>query len=317
MINHPNKEIVITGINGFVGEHLAHQLQDSGFSVRGIGRESTPNPNVSPFVDTYESADLLDAEDVKRLSLRGAAAIIHLAGLASVAESFDKPDLYKAGNAAMTENLLSAAKQQGFQGRVVAISTGALYSPAEPMPLNEDSETAQNSPYAIGKIRAEEVIKRYRADGLDAVIVRPFNHIGPGQGPGFLVGDLYNQLNSAKESGVQEILVGNLATKRDYTDVRDIVKAYTLLATAPSLQYDTYNVASGVSHEGFEILDYLKLAMGLSDIKPVTDPSRIRPTDVMDITGDASRIRNELGWKPGLALSDAIKDFVERKKNTA
>lgn len=312
-----SKEIVITGVNGFVGEHLARHLKESGFSVRGVGRETEPTPTVAPYIDTYQAADLLNASEVSKLNFRESVAIIHLAGLASVAESFDKPDLYKSGNAAMTENLLSAAKQQGFQGRVVAISTGALYSPAEPMPLNEDSGTAQNSPYAIGKIRAEEVIKQYRAGGLDAVIVRPFNHIGPGQGSGFLVGDLYDQLNSAEESGVQEILVGNLATKRDYTDVRDIVKAYTLLATAPSLQYDTYNIASGTSREGFEILDYLKSAMGLNDIKPVTDPSRIRPTDVMDITGDASRIRNELGWEPTLAISDAIKDFVERKKNTA
>ncbi len=311
------KEIVVTGINGFVGEHLARYLQDSGFSVRGVGRENAPNPNVAPFIDTYEAADLLDSESVNKLTLSEAVAIIHLAGLASVAESFDKPDLYKSGNAAMTENLLSAAKEQGFQGRVVAISTGALYSPAEPMPLNEGSETAQNSPYAIGKIHAEEVIKQYCEDGMDAVIVRPFNHIGPGQGPGFLVGDLYDQLNTAKESGVQEVLVGNLATKRDYTDVRDIVKAYTLLATAPSLQHDTYNVASGTSREGFEILDYLKSAMGLHDIKPVTDSSRVRPTDIMDITGDASRIKNELGWEPSLDISDAIKDFVERKKNTA
>lgn len=311
------QEIVITGINGFVGEHLAHHLKDSGYSVRGVGREINANANVSPFVDTYESADLLDGESVDKLTLKSASAIIHLAGLASVAESFDKPDLYKAGNADITKNLLSAAKEQGFQGRVVAISTGALYSPTAPMPLDESSETAQNSPYAIGKIRAEEVIKQYREDGLDAVIARPFNHIGPGQGPGFLVGDLYDQLNAAKVSGDNEILVGNLATKRDYTDVRDIVEAYTLLATAPALQYDTYNIASGSSLEGFEILEYLKTAMELEAIKPVTDPSRIRPTDVMDITGDASRIQGELGWEPKLAVRDAIKDFVERKKNTA
>ena len=311
------EEIVITGVNGFVGEHLAHHLKDSGYSVRGVGREANPNANVSPFVDSYESADLLDLSSVEKLSLKTASAIIHLAGLASVAESFDKPDLYKSGNADMTNNLLSAAKGQGFQGRVVAISTGALYSPAAPMPLDESSETAQNSPYAIGKLRAEEVIKQYRTDGLDAVIARPFNHIGPGQGPGFLVGDLYGQLNAAKSSGDEEILVGNLATKRDYTDVRDIVKAYALLATAQTLQHDTYNIASGISREGFEILEYLKSAMNLETVKPITDASRIRPTDVMDITGDASRIKDELGWEPTLEISDAIKDFVERRKNTA
>lgn len=310
-----SKEIVITGVNGFVGEHLARHLKESNYSVRGVGRESTPNDKVTPYVDTYQSADLLNELDVRNLHLSDSSAIIHLAGLASVAESFDKPELYKTGNAQMTENLIRAAAEQGFGGRVVAISTGALYSPSEPMPLSEQSGTAQNSPYAVGKIRAEEVVKNYRKNGMDAVIARPFNHIGPGQGRGFLVGDLYDQLHTARETGANEILVGNLSTKRDYTDVRDIVRAYALLANAPSLQYDTYNIASGVSFTGFEILDYLKSAMNLRAINVTVDPSKFRPSDAMDITGDSSRIRDELGWQPTLSVSDAINDFVERNKD--
>lgn len=310
-------EVVVTGINGFVGAHLARQLKSEGRQVVGVGREIEPNGDVSSYLDSYVKADLLSEQDTNSIPLKTASAIIHLAGLASVAESFDKPDLYKEGNAAMTQNLLQAAAQQGFKGRVIAVSTGALYSPSEQMPLNETSETAQNSPYAIGKIRAEEVVKRYRAEGMDAVIVRPFNHIGPGQGRGFLVGDLYDQLDTARAAGINEIQVGNLTTKRDYTDVRDIVKAYSLLAHAESLQFDTYNVATGVSHTGFDILNYLKAAMQLDNIEPVVDPSKVRPTDVMDITGDASRIKTELGWQPELAISDAINDFVTQKRNQA
>jgi len=309
------KEIVVTGINGFVGEHLARHLQASHFSVRGIGREVTPNENVAPFLDTYQQADLLNKEQVNKLLLKQASAVIHLAGLASVAESFDKPDLYKTGNAEMTENLLNAAKIQGFDGRVVAVSTGALYDPNQPMPLNEDSKTTEGSPYAIGKIRAEEVIKQYRAQGQDVVIARPFNHIGPGQGKGFLVPDLYDQLIVAEQAGSASILVGNLATRRDYTDVRDIVAAYTQLATAESLAHDTYNIASGASLSGFEILESLQKAMNLEAVESKVDQSKVRPTDAMDIIGNASRLTTELGWTPQSNPHTAIIDFVKRKQS--
>ena len=309
-----NKEIIVTGVNGFVGEHLARHLQASNFSVTGVGREPEPNKNVAPYLDNYRQADLLNSEQVSNLSLKNAAAIIHLAGLASVAESFDKPELYKTGNAEMTANLLNTAKDQGFTGRVVAISTGALYDPNQPIPLNEDSLTTQGSPYAIGKLRAEEVIKQHRVDGLDVVIARPFNHIGPGQGNGFLVADLYDQLVRAAESGTSNIMVGNLATKRDYTDVRDIVSAYTELATADSLAHDTYNIASGASLSGFEILEYLQKAMKLESIESTIDQSKVRPTDAMNIIGDASRIKTELGWSAHSNPNTAIVDFVARRQ---
>jgi len=307
-------EIIVTGVNGFVGEHLARHLQASRFSVTGVGREATPNQSVAPYLDKYQQANLLSADQVNDLPLKHATAIIHLAGLASVAESFDKPDLYKSGNAEMTGNLLNAAETQGFSGRVVAISTGALYNPNQPMPLNEESETTEGSPYAIGKIRAENVIKQHRTDGLDVVIVRPFNHIGPGQANGFLVPDLYDQLLKAQQSGSANIMVGNLATKRDYTDVRDIVTAYTELATTDTLAHDTYNVASGVSLSGFEILEYLQKAMKLESIESTIDQSKVRPTDAMNIVGDATRIKAELGWETHSTPETAINDFVARRQ---
>lgn len=304
------REIIITGVNGFVGEHLARHLKDKGYLVHGVGREDTTNNLVASLLDSYEKADLMDGPSTHALHLSDAVAIIHLAGLASVADSFKHPELYETGNALITDNLLSAAKQQGFTGRVVVISTGALYDPTQPMPINEDSAVIENSPYAIGKLRAEDVAKKYKDDGLDVVITRPFNHIGPHQGPGFLLPDLYQQLKEAREQGSSTIKVGNLTTRRDYTDVRDVVAAYTLLATAATLQHDTYNVATGESHTGLEILDILKQAVGLSDIETVVDPDKIRPTDIKDIVGDASRLKNELGWQPASNIAEAIKDFV-------
>ena len=310
-------EIIVTGINGFVGEHLAHHLHDSSFSVTGIGREITPSPNVAPYLDNYRQVDLLKKDQVDGLFLQSAAAIIHLAGLASVAESFNKPDLYKSGNAEMTRNLLDTATKQGFNGRMVAISTGALYDSNQNMPLNETSKIIESSPYTLGKIRAEKVIKQHGANGLDVVIARPFNHIGPGQGGGFLVADLYDQLIAAQSAGNTNIMVGNLATKRDYTDVRDIVTAYADLATAESLAYDTYNIASGSSLSGYEILACLQNLLNLESIKPKVDQSRVRPTDAIDIIGDATRLRKELSWKTSSSPELAIKDFVARRKAEA
>lgn len=314
MIN-PQREIIVTGVNGFVGEHLARHLKAAHFLVGGIGRDESPHENVAQYLDSYQQVDLQDQEQVNQLIVKNATAIIHLAGLASVADSFNKPDLYKIGNAEMTENLLKTAKDQGFTGRIVAVSTGAIYDPNQPMPLAESSQTIESSPYVIGKLRAEKVIKQYRSNGLNVIIARPFNHIGPGQGTGFLVPDLYDQLIAAKESGSSNILVGNLSTKRDYTDVRDIVAAYTQLATADSLTYDIYNIASGTSYSGFEILTYLQKEMDLESIKPSVDPTRVRPTDAADIIGDASRLRVELGWEPQSNPMTAITDFVTQQKS--
>lgn len=311
-----SQKIIITGINGFVGEHLARHLHEASYHVSGVGRELIPNDRVAPFLDSYQKCDLLDSESVKTLILKDAKAIIHLAGLASVADSFNNPELYTEGNAKMTNNLFTVAESQDFSGRVVAVSTGALYSPAQPMPLNESSEIVAGSPYATGKIKAEKVVTDHKKNGLDVVIARPFNHIGPGQGVGFLIPDLYEQLETARIEGSSKITIGNLTTKRDYTDVRDIAAAYTLLATKPELQYGVYNIASGRSYSGLEILDILKDAMELDHIETVVDESRFRPSDAPDIIGDATRLNQELGWQPKSSVDQAIGDFVNEKLST-
>lgn len=308
------KEVIVTGVNGFVGEHVAQKLKENGYSVHGVARDLEVAEKVAPFIDSYSSADLLESEQVRSIPMHETRAIIHLAGLASVAESFDKPDLYKAANADMTRNLLQTASDQGFKGRTVVVSTGALYDPNQEMPINEASATTQGSPYATGKLRAEEVAKEFGRGGSDIVIARPFNHIGPGQEPGFLVPDLYKELQQAQANGLSEIKVGNLNTKRDYTDVRDIAEAYVSLALAPHLKYDTYNIATGASHSGLEILDLIKKAAEIDSITPVVDPARIRPTDIMDIIGDASRLKSELAWAPNSNIETAVHDFVVRQK---
>ena len=310
------KEIIITGVNGFVGHHLARELQTAGYLVHGIGRESEANQDVAENLDTYSQGDLLDKLSLASIRLNDASAIIHLAGLASVADSFKQPERYVNDNAAMTDNLLTEAQSQGFNGRVVVISTGAIYDSTQPMPLTENSRTAETSPYSIGKIAAEKTALAHREAGMDIVIARPFNHIGPGQGPGFLVPDLWQQISTARETNIASIKIGNLSSRRDYTDVRDIARAYRLLASAQSLSSSIYNVSSGNSYSGEDILRELQHTADTS-LTPVIDPDKFRPSDAQEIIGDSSLLQGELGWKPAIPLRQTIEDFAHSQQKIA
>jgi GDP-4-dehydro-6-deoxy-D-mannose reductase len=302
------ESILITGINGFVGEHVAREFKNRGYKVTGLGHDSDANDKVKSLVDSYVSCDLLDENSVnERVSFDGMIAVIHLAGLANVGESFDQPQKYMTANGVMTHNLLSKALGDNMAGRVVVVSTGALYNPNQPLPLSESSKTAANSPYAVGKLMVEDVVEYYRSRGFDATIARPFNHIGPGQGQGFLLPDLYEQLISSTDS---KIHVGNLETKRDYTDVRDIARAYGVLALAPALSHPIYNICSGAALSGNELLEILQQKTETMNIEVIVDKNRIRPNDIPEIVGDSSRIKKELGWSPTYKIDQTVADFV-------
>lgn len=308
------KKVIITGINGFVGEHVADAFAAAGFDAVGLGHDSVASKKVSQKLHSYFQCNLLDDGDIAKLDLSGVAAIIHLAGLSNVGESFTRPLAYINDNSVMTFNILELARQQGYKGRIVVVSSGALYDPLQALPLSETSKSLENSPYAVGKLGVEHVTNYFRLRGLDAVAVRPFNHIGPGQGRGFLVPDLYLQLKDARNAGSTTISVGNLSTRRDYTDVRDIARAYRLIATAEKLDHGLYNICTGRSLSGFEILDKLQRLMGIKDVTPIVDQSKVRPTDIADIYGDSSRLREDLAWTPEIDIHQTISDFVERAK---
>lgn len=306
-------KVIITGINGFVGEHTVREFNTHNYEVVGTARQSTPNAAVKNELSDYQQIDLLDVDSVKTMSLEGVRAIIHLAGRSAVGESFDKPQEYITQNAVMTYNLLSHAKNSNFEGRMVAVSTGALYDPNQPLPLAETSATAPNSPYAIGKLSAEAVTLYFRQRGLDAVVARPFNHIGPGQNTGFLLPDMYAQLQAAQPG--ESIQVGNIETRRDYTDVRDIARAYRMLVETEKLNYSLYNVCSDKSLSGAQILNTIKEVSRLEDISTTINPAKIRPNEIMDIRGSFERLHNDTGWSPRIDIHQTIADFVAREKN--
>lgn len=301
---------LVTGVNGFVGKHLARELKNRGDEVIGVGREASPAPEIKELLTNYWTCDLMDKSAVVKLPLEKIEAVISLAGLARVGDSFAEAEKYKAVNVGVFANLCQVLVDKKLKPRVVAVSTGAVYDPAEPLPLNEDSKLVKDgSPYTVSKILMEEAARGFRAVSLDIIIVRPFNHIGSGQEEGFLLPDLYAKIMMAKNTN-QRIKVGNLSTKRDYTDVRDVVKAYANLAHAEVLKYDVYNICSGKSVAGQEILDLLSNLMS-SDVKVETDPALMRPNDNPDLFGSYQRLHQETGWQPKIPLEETVEDFVK------
>lgn len=299
--------IVITGANGFVGKHLTNELLTAGHQVIGIGMETTAHEEIADKLIEYASCNLAEAWPTLASPVDG---VIHLAGLAAVGPSFEKPQDYLNLNSAMTTNLCEYYLKQEKKPRIVIVSSGAVYDPLQDMPINESGKIAFASPYAVSKILTENQAAYYNERGLECVVMRPFNHIGPGQLPGFLVPDLAEKIRS-RDSDDEPIKVGNLETKRDYTDVRDVAKAYVAVATATAQPQNlVYNVCSGESISGQQILVALVKSFGTAAPQTEVDQSFIRPTDAMDIRGDNSLLSKEFGWQPSYSLQQTIDDFV-------
>lgn len=291
----------ITGVNGFVGKHLVRVLHESDLKIIGIGREPDADKDSDGFLKDYTSTDLVESWP----EIEVVDAVIHLAGLAAVGPSFDSPQTYIEVNGAMITNMCEYYLKQENKPRIVVVSSGAIYDPNQPMPITEDSDIGLYSPYAVSKVLVEKQCEYYRNRGLDCIVVRPFNHIGPGQGRGFLVPDVIEQLKER-----DAISVGNISTKRDYTDVRDIVRAYRLLATTPKLNHGVYNACSGTSTSGEEIVDLLKEALKKPSAEVIVDQSRVRPTDPAEIYGSSARLCEDTGWKPEIELEQTLLDIV-------
>lgn len=297
--------LVITGVNGFVGAHLADLAHQAGHRVIGIGRESGPSAELAESVDQYLAADLYDTWPVTE----PVDAIVHLAGLAAVGPSFLEPQKYIDVNSGIMTRMCEELLSTSSTARVVVVSSGAVYAPpADATPVTEDSPVTYTSPYAVAKLLVENQARYYSTRGLDTVIARPFNHIGPGQGPGFLIPDLISAVRALPEGG--SVTVGNLATGRDYTDVRDVARAHLTLAFAPTHDHHIYNVATGTAHTGRDVLATIAASLGRPVPPTTVDPARLRPNDPPIIVGDATRLRNEYGWAPTIPWTQSIEERI-------
>lgn len=305
-LNH----VMVTGANGFVGRHVVAGLASRGCAVIAVSRQDEADPEIAGLVKAYLACDLADLDETRTLPFEGVGAVINLAGLAAVGESFSQRELYMRVNAGVIDTVCQVALERDLDVRVIAVSSGAVYAGRQDMPLSEGSAVdACSSPYAESKLAMEDRAQYYRDAGVDCVIVRPFNHIGPGQGLGFLVPDLFAQIQQAVATG-GPMLIGNLSTRRDYTDVRDVARSYVALASAGSLEHDVYNVCTGRSLPGAAILAIMLAQLGLSELEVREDPSRFRPSDQPDICGKNARLTAAVGWGPSITIERSIADFV-------
>jgi GDP-4-dehydro-6-deoxy-D-mannose reductase len=295
--------LVVTGASGFVGRHLAAIASGAGYRVWAIGREDTAPAELAG-VERYVGADLAAGWPITET----VDAIVHLAGLAAVGPSFREPQRYLEVNSAMMTALGESLLAQEARTRVVVVSSGAVYSSNSGEPIDERVDTIPNSPYAVAKLLVETQTRYYRHRGLDAVVARPFNHIGPGQSRGFLVPDLTAALRDAPEG--TPLTVGNLDTARDYTDVRDVARAYLALIEAPTLRRFVYNVASGDSRTGREVLAVIADALGRGIPPLVVDPARLRPGDPPRVVASAAALREELGWEPTVDWRTSVREYI-------
>ena len=287
----------VTGGAGFAGRHLRALLPDA----------------VSP---SRSELDLHDADAV-RSAVRDAtpAVVFHLAALASVRRSWDAPAETLTANVAMTANLLEAVRLEAPDATVVVIGSGEVYGPPAVLPVDEDAPLRPQNPYAVSKAACDLLAGQYAdAFGMRVVRMRPFNHAGPGQSEDYVVGTLTRQVAEAEQAGREEVLLrtGNPDSARDFTDVRDVARAYL---GAGSLDGGAFNVASGRAVTVRDLIELVRAASRLP-VRHEVDPARMRAHDVPEVRGSAARLREATGWQPDIPLertvADALEDWRER-----
>lgn len=302
--------VLVTGVDGFVGRHLARELASSGHDVVGAVREGHPGPTVPIF--ELHRCDLTDPWP----ALAGIDGVVHLAGLSAVGPSFDEPQAHIDTNGAMVVRMAEWAVANAPRARAVVVSSGAVYDWRGSGPIDEDGPLLMSSPCVISKRLVENLADYYRSRGLNWVVARPFNHMGPGQGEGFLLPDLAVQLIGSVVEG-HPVRVGDLGTGRDYADVRDVARAYRLLLETGSTSDAVFNVCSGETRTGQQILDMLTRSVDAQDVQVEVDSSRLRPNDPRTICGSAARLRSATGWEPTISLAQCVRDFVHGLRQSA
>jgi GDP-4-dehydro-6-deoxy-D-mannose reductase len=308
---------LITGITGFVGSHLAeYLLAHTDWHVAGTVRSATRNiESMRQQLELYP-ADLSHLPVVASVLEQSRPDVIfHLAAMAVTTRSWDDPAATLHINVGMQANILQAMVNLDISSRVIVVGSseeyGAAMSDAATRgPITEETPFRPTNPYAVSKIAQDMLgLQYYLSHGLDTVRVRPFNHIGPRQSLGFVVPDFASQI-ARIEAGLQpaSICVGNLDARRDFTDVRDVVRAYHKLALKGE-PGQAYNVGSGKARSIQEILDYL-IGQSRVPIQVVRDPQRLRPSDTPWVVCDYGKLSSCTGWEPRIALEESLTDTL-------
>ena len=311
-------KVLITGITGFVGSHLAEYClgRDGEVEVVGICRWRSRRENIEHLGDSIDmrECDLRDASSVKQLlgDVRP-ERIFHLAAQSYVPSSWNSPAETITTNVIGQLNIFEAMRELELDARIQIAGSSEEYGLVHPheAPITEDNPLRPLSPYAVSKVTQDTLAYQYfQSYGLKAIRTRAFNHTGPRRGDVFVTSNFAKQIAQI-EAGRREpvLLVGDLTPERDFTDVRDIVRAYWLCLEhcEPG---EVYNVASGKAYRIQEVLDML-LSHSDMEIEVREDPSRLRPSDVPLLLGDNTKFCEATGWKPEIPFEQTAKDLLD------
>jgi GDP-4-dehydro-6-deoxy-D-mannose reductase len=315
--------VLVTGIAGFAGSHLAEALAARGDILSGLVEPGTGIDNLEQVLPRFPGAlapDRLPEVDLRDGEAVGAAvrdlepdAVVHLAAIAYVPYAVAHPAQTFAVNVGGTRHVLEAVRRFRPLARVVVITTSEIYGPGarERGAMDEDHPVNPRNPYAASKAEADRLAGESASrEGLHVVRIRPFNHTGPRQDPRYVCSDFARQVAEA-EAGRREPLlrVGNLDVWRDFSDVRDIVRGY-VRALDGGRPGAAYNLCAGRAVRIGEILDSL-LGMARLPIRAEVDPARWRPADNPWFLGDGGRASRELGWTPAIPLEQTLRDLLD------
>jgi GDP-4-dehydro-6-deoxy-D-mannose reductase len=309
--------LLITGITGFVGSHMAEYALSHGAEVFGSARWRSQTENIEHIRAKVRlvECELRDAVSVRRLlEITAPTHVIHLAGQSFVGTSWHAPAETLSTNIVCQLNLLEEIRALKIAPRFLVIGTSEEYGFVRPdeMPIAETNPLRPLSPYGVSKVTQDIMGYQYfKSYGLPIVRARAFNHEGPRRGEVFVTSNFAKQVAEI-EAGLREptIFVGDLKPTRDYSDVRDIVRGYwRLLEQGES--GEVYNLCSGRSWAIQQVLDFFLVQSRVKHISVLTEPARLRPSDVMALEGDPSKIRKATGWETEIAFEQTLVDLLE------
>ncbi len=308
--------LLITGITGFVGSHMAEYALERGATVLGSARWRSRTENIEhlrPRVGLLE-CDLRDLASVRKL-LREAEPthVIHLAALSFVGSSWHMPVETLSTNILSQANLLEGVREMKVVPRVLAVGSSEEYGLVyeDELPITESNPLRPLSPYAVSKVAQDMMgFQYFKSYGLPIVRTRGFNHEGPRRGEVFVTSNFAKQIAEI-EAGLRDpiISVGDLTPRRDFSDVRDVVRGYWLLLERGE-PGDVYNLCSGRSWAIRDVLDFYLAHSSSKGIAVETDPARLRPSDVMVLEGDSSKIRKAVGWEIEIPFQQTLQDLL-------